>query len=494
MSNAIDMLHWTVFVGIPLAAGLVLVGAAVRLAFFVLGRYEEWQGRRIENQRRRLSVDLVQPGMDGLLPVNADAIRHDPGAVLNVYLARLESQRTHPNVPHSITYSPHQSYQNRSDIQTMGGADVPQLMAPAADFWKLFHADQLPGNGFLLGFDLESNQPVIADWRRLYSALVGGQSGTGKSTLIRCLLAQAALQGASFVVVDPHMDAGDESLAHSLKPLQRLMLTAPAGSDDQIRGALNFVSGVVRDRLSGKDANRQPLVLVVDELTGLLSRSAVKDELIDTLGLITHESRKVGVYAFGIGQNFSGSLFPTEVRNCFVSMLSCRTRRDVARVMSGSNEFGKAVESLTTGQTVWMTPQGDMHRLSVPNTTQHHLELLARQLEANGAFVVDSAPTTGEVATKRLTDGIQATANEQASVATDQPLGSQPSAIPSAKNITITDAKVAHVKRLLDQRTPFPNIVAEVWGVRSDQGGKYQAARAELESVIYSLWGNHANT
>jgi hypothetical protein len=33
-----------------------------------------------------------------------------------------------------------------------------------------------------------------------------------------------------------------------------------------------------------------------------------------------------------------------------------------------------------------------------------------------------------------------------------------------------------------------------VWCVRSDQGGKYQAARAELESVIYSLWGNHANT
>jgi hypothetical protein len=231
-----------------------------------------------------------------------------------------------------------------------------------------------------------------------------------------------------------------------------------------------------------------------------LSRGAVADSLLDTLGLISQECRKVGVFCLAIGQNFSGAIFPTGVRNCFVSMLSCRTRRDVARVMSGSTEFAKLAEGVSIGQVVWQTPAGELHRVAVPNTTERHLTLVAKQLEANGPFVVASTPTTYEPgyqqATARLPLGLQVPAEVAENgddgsllVATEDDSGSQAEATPEAKAITITDAKVAHAKRLLDQHVSFPEIIQQVWGVTSSQGRKYQAARTELESIIYSLWG-----
>ena len=106
-------------------------------------------------------------------------------------------------------------------------------------------------------------------------------------------------------------------------------------------------------------------------------------EILDALrreGFISQETRKVGVFAFCIGQNFTGKIMPTEVRNSFVSFISCRARRDVARVQSGSNDFGVAAEGLAIGQAVWMTPSGETHRIAVPNCTMEHLEAIAGEI------------------------------------------------------------------------------------------------------------------
>src|SRR5690606_13578842 len=136
-----------------------------------------------------------------------------------------------------------------------------------------------------------------------------GQSGSGKSTLLRCVLAQAAMQGPRFAVIDPHLDAGEESLAHSLQPLQSLMLLPPAGTEKAISDTLKMITTVARQRLGGQDSDRTPLILIVDELTSILARGSNRDELLDPLGLIAQETRKVGIYALAIGQQFQSTLF-----------------------------------------------------------------------------------------------------------------------------------------------------------------------------------------
>lgn len=231
-----------------------------------------------------------------------------------------------------------------------------------------------------MGYGLDDGKPVTATWRQLYSALIGGLPGTGKSTLIRLILAQAALQGGHFMVIDPHYGAGEESLGASLEPLQRLMLAAVAVTPPEILATIHRLHTIGQRRITGDDEDRTPLILIADETTALLSRSSIADQLSDLLAEIAQEMRKVSIYAMCIGQQFRADIMDSTIRNSFVSMLSCRSRREVARVMSGNNEFGKAAESLKRGQVVWLDTDGNMSRIAVPNTTHQHVIAVANHL------------------------------------------------------------------------------------------------------------------
>ena len=328
----------------------------------------------LEDKRAQLAYPI-----DGFFPVAHDAV---VGGDYNAHLLELSARRIEtlapvPNVPHSLTYSPHVS--QKGELSAL--PELPHaFVSPPSDFYGLFIAGKLPKDRFLVGTSLEDGSDIFATWQNLYSALIGGMSGSGKSTLIRSLLAQSAIQGGRFVVIDPHYGAGEESLGASLQPLRQLMLCDVASNDREMLSALKFVADLGQRRLIGQDKDHTPVVLVVDETTGLLQRGNIADSLIDVLGMISQETRKVGLYAFCIGQNFSGKVLPTEVRNSFVSFISCRARKDVARVQSGSSEFGEMAADLTIGQAVWMTPSGETHRVSVPNCTQSHLQHVAQNL------------------------------------------------------------------------------------------------------------------
>jgi hypothetical protein len=388
-------------------------------------------------------------------------------ALLTLVQQGIEARKP-PQVPQTFTYAPHLRYSN--DVH---GA-LAEPIAPALDvkdFWSLFTGGHLPEHGFLMGYSLDDGQPVLADWRTLYSVLIGGQSGTGKSTLIRSILAQSALQGGRFLVLDPHFGAGEESLGASLLPLQARMMAEPAATDTQMLDTLRYAAEVGQRRLQGRDGDKTPLVLVVDELTGLLTRSAIAEELTEVLGRISQETRKVGVFCLAIGQQFSSEVISTPVRNSFVSYLSCRTRRDVARVMSGSNTFGKAAETLTTGQAVWMTPAGEFHRIAVPNTTTQHMHLVAQSLAAH----------TPEVA---------------ASVATAHPASAVPlpvmvsgghAAVSAAVEVagSVFDPRAARVRQLILEKKSAKEIIGEVWGATS--GDKYRRASVEYQTIVQQL-------
>lgn len=331
--------------------------------------------RQVALQRDLAHLHLVAPDDRGLFPLPLPALDHPQiqGAALAV---ADQFQRSRIQLPQTITYSPH--YSNKG----LPPADAAPLALPAAaapDFWRLVEEHKLPANGFLLGYDAQTNEPVIADWQQLYSALVGGQSGSGKSTAIRGILAQSALQGGQFLVVDPHYGAGEESLGASLDPLRGLMLADVASDDRGIVEALRYVVDVGRRRLAGA-GDHTPIVLIVDEVTALFQRSAVREELDSALRMIATETRKVGVYAFCIGQNFHGEIMPTTARDNFVSMYGCRMRKNIARVMSGNNEFAKIAETLTIGQAVWQAPSGETRVLAVPNCTQEHLARVASKI------------------------------------------------------------------------------------------------------------------
>lgn len=430
------------------------------------------------------NVMLVVPNKNGALPVSRKLLEsgHIIDAQLTLMAQDIDTRKPVNPVPSSVHYAPHFArIIEQPTGETTQTLDEPNM--EIADFWSLYNSGAMPAHGFLMGYDLETHQPVTADWKQLYSALIGGMSGSGKSTLVRCVLAQSALQGGRFVVLDKHFGSGEESLGESLQPLRSRLIGDVAATDQQMIDAIKYMRTVGGQRLSGQDKDRSPMIIIVDETTALFQRSDVAQQLTDLLGEIAQETRKVGVYAMCIGQNFHGEIMKTTVRDSFVSYLSCRTRKNVARVMSGSNLFATAAESLKVGQAVWMDKNGNLVRIAVPNTTQAHIEALAHEID-------------GQVVEPRIgarTESRQPAQLEQAESVTDDESVDDESVSASVNEPLVTDLvldarKIDLVRRMIKAKASRNEILKEVWKVDSKQGGKkFSQAAHELDDIIYAL-------
>lgn len=434
------------------------------------------QTRALDLEKERRQLNLVRADYNGLLPVDMNVLTN-PAVVERMMAAYVEHQAAKAlpgsRTPTSMTYAPHMRYAN--DVQVTGN-EQPKLPAIATpqSFYQLWTANALPNDKFLLGYDLHSGEAVHADWKRLYSALVGGASGSGKSTLIRSILAQSAMQGGRFLVLDPHYGAGDESLGYSLQPLRHLMIADVAANEQQMGDALAYVREIGQRRLSGQDKDHSPVVLVVDETTALLQRGNVAEPLAETLGMIAQETRKVGIYAFAIGQNFDGRIMDTTIRNSFVSMLGCRMRRDVGRTMAGFNEFGKHTEQLEIGQAVWLDPSGEMRTVAVPNCTQRDLELISGHIGHGGQN--RALPVVGPTSTPT-------------SIPTSTPTSTMPvfrvSEVGMEVGMEVDKLRAERVRTALRNGQNVSQIISDIWGVSG--GRAYQQASSEFYEILSSI-------
>jgi hypothetical protein len=360
----------------------------------------------------------------------------------------------------------------------------------------LWHADQLPASGLLLGFDAAQPEPtpVVADWPGLASTLIGGQSQSGKSTLVRGLLLQSALQGGRFVVCDPHAGAGEKSLAYSLRPLHRLMLCEPAATDSQISDALAFVESIALGRLHG-DSDRTPVVLVIDELTALLNRSGIAARLTQVLQMLATETNKVNIFAVCIGQLFHSRQFDTTARNAFVSFISTRNRQENAKAQSGNTEFARLAAGLVVGEAVWQSAAGEILRLAVPNATQRHVELVARQLES-GVFAVDGPENRAPALLPPVEPGPPSgpgpgPQSETIRAAGDDGDADVDRAGPDDNSdvaLTVDPVRAALVRRLFTEGKNRGEIIRAVWDIEAKQGTRaFKTAARELDEILRAL-------
>lgn len=411
------------------------------------------QARRAEED-----IELVPATATGHLPVSRRLLNDGSMVAQQLSLIAQDIATRTPvqPVPATVHYAPHFARVDAPTKVDLDGDNQPEPQpVKTPNFWELWTAGELPDNGFLMGHNLADGSPVYADWKKLYSALIGGTSGSGKSTLIRNVLTQSAIQGGRFVVLDKHFSAGEESLGASIYPLRNRLMCDIAATEEQMLRAIKLMRHIGSQRLSGKDHDKSPVIMVVDETTALLSRSDIAEQLKALLGEIAQETRKVGVYAMCIGQNFHSEVMPTTVRNSFVSFLSCRTRSDVARVMTGSNEFGKVAGQLRIGQCVWMDNNGEMIRIAIPNTTQKHVEMIAREI-----------------------DGMLVQPEQAVIVPAEREVEIPANAVADA-------VKVRMVKDLLANCASQKTIIKEVWGISG--GRKYPDAAKELSQIIALL-------
>ena len=346
--------------------------------------------------------------------------------------------------------------------------NAPELAAPVVPtFANLLDQGRVgKGNPLILGFDETDGTEISGTWLDLYSTAVAGMSGTGKTTSQRFLACQTALQGAKFAIIDPHAGASDDSLAATLQPLSSAFVCEPASNDKAILETVRYVADVGKRRIEGKDSDTTPLILWADELTALLGRSAIGDELAELLERVAQEYRKRFVFVCGSGQIWTASRTTSELRDSFASVLCHRMKRAQARMLLPTEE-AQQVERLATGHAVLWRTSGTTQTITVPNCTASDVRRVANLL-------TNDQPTMPRVL---VTNSSQVSHGET----------SDYSASASVKTITPEAARI--VGLFLDGKDAG-QVVTEISGLTNKNGSPYMRKLAEVQAVIRSELAN----
>jgi hypothetical protein len=385
--------------------------------------------------------------------------------------------------PHSLHYAPHQVYQNRSEGGQIVDAPPLALAAPAPTFAALLSQGTIgPGRPLITGYS--DGQPItaaLADWR---SGAVAGLPGSGKTTTQRFIAAQAALQGARLVILDPHMHKGADSLAGTLAPLAPAFLCDPAEHPRDMLHALHLVDDIMRARLAGAPVDF-PLFVFVDEFTSLMGRSDLAGPLATLIEAIAQEGRASLVQGVVSGQIWTADRAGgSALRDSLASTYVHRLKPGQARVLLPA-EDARRVPTLPTGAAVLWRADGSIADVVIPLTTGADMAAVGKLLPAG-----EATPGGYQVATDWLP---APAAPETGARAPVDPSGTN--AAPDVANVAhvatpAAPAEAARAVRLFlagkdpAEIVPLLRQTKDGRPITSRMGGAYQNALDEVLTMI----------
>jgi hypothetical protein len=452
----IDTVFWYVWgVGLITVVGIVV-----------------WLGVDSYRQRR---TPLIYPDASGQFPVSRTMIERgdllrlvEQIAILTQEVKAIAAQHQPGQLPHSLHYSPHLQLESEQTISSQASSEglLPPIAAPT--FSELLDRGQI-GRGQPLLLGIGEDGLIWGDWRDLFVTAIAGLMNSGKSTTARFILSQSVLHGARLVVCDPHGEAQGEAsrdtLAGTLEPLSDSYLCQPATDDVSILDAVRLVSQELTERIEGK-AVEFPIVLVLDEFSTLMRRRHLSEELAPLVEDLATQGRKFLVFGALLGQQWhaeragGGSL-----RGALASAYVHRLKRTDARLLLDlpSSELPRT-DQLQPGQALLYRTTGDLIPISIPNTTAEDMRRVARILsdgyKQKPDFVANVKPDSSQnVAT-----------SEAATSASQSGKTPSPEALRAAQLFMATSNPA--------------EVVYQMRGVKSNQGGKYQQALVEVMALV----------
>jgi hypothetical protein len=349
-------------------------------------------------------------------------------------------------------------------------AEIPQLPT----FAQLLDQGQIgPGRPLILGYRADSGQAISGSWNDLYSAGVGGMTGSGKSWAIAFLAGQSAAAGARIILVDPH--AGDpESLANRIAGLSPAYMCDVASTPSDIENALKLAREKLDNRRAGRGGT-WPLLLICDEWTSML-RGKLGDLLTATALDYAEQGRKYGCFALLGAQAWQVDASGA-VRDRLASHYILRTRGDQFRYQTGLRSGAAPEDTLTLppGQAYFLSTRGELTKVSIPQMTHADILRLGTLVDAPGrspakfGFVAPTAPLTpisARAVTQRRHDGdTAATSAAQVATASQSP-------------------EAARALALLHEGRDLPAIVLELRNVKPKEGRRYMTALSEVTDLL----------
>ena len=244
-----------------------------------------------------------------------------------------------------------------------------------------------PGKPMVFGFK-EQGGPKTGTWKDAYSLGIAGESGSGKSTTIRCVIAQSFLTqavGKAFFL-DPHYPH-PESLLASMGDLIHAPQVRYAENRIETLDLIDEIHGHIDRRLAGQEPSEPLMIVVVDELPVLVKKFPKIAELMEKIGM---ESRKAGVYGIFAAQSWNGDkVGGTTARDNLTALMVHAMKRKQANTLLQDNDLAKQVDKLRRGQVLFSPTQGKPEILTVPYCAIEDMPEVVRRL-ANGGVVSDS--------------------------------------------------------------------------------------------------------
>lgn len=115
----IDPVYWLIY-----AANCAPYAGALYLGFKLCVFFNGWIDAKLTEWRYQSR--MTRADQNGLYPISSDALINiaDPARLIALANTLIESRKTHPNVPQSWTYAPHNSQDRALDVSLIPGMNA----------------------------------------------------------------------------------------------------------------------------------------------------------------------------------------------------------------------------------------------------------------------------------------------------------------------------------------------------------------------------------
>lgn len=468
------------FATLPTAGGVVVVSLAVG----IMGGIALWLYRGVLN-----SQPIIEPTSQGLLPVDRRAITN--GELTGVAVHLLQEHQAARGMASIAAaqkpvwpehYAPHISHAPPATPMAMGPtlpppAETEPTLPTAPTFAQMLADGWQPSMArFCLGY--ANTGPIWGSIDDLLSTLVIGRPGTGKTTLLRSLLAQLVAVQADIAILDPH--GGMADLA-DLRGVAKWRAESPGELEEVSRLLVAELDNRLAARRDG-ERHFHPLLLLCDEwnLMADMAPGAVTAARRYVL-----EARKVRGYALVSGQGAPASSFGgSTARDGVSSRFILWTTPGQARMAGLETDDTKGVKHLLgqlrkdpRGRAILARSSSDPVIVAIPNTTAEDLAEVVEARIKTPAERVFNAPVASTSTTS--------TTSKQREVGTST--GDTSHFDGDGIEVPHFDAETRQVLNLLAQHKSQSEIIKEVWGVESKGGTSYQKYADKYRAILAEL-------
>lgn len=225
-------------------------------------------------------------------------------------------------------------------------------------------------------------------WHDIYSNATGGQSGSGKTNTLLCVIGQSVLQDIRFWIVDYHWPH-EESLLAKLGPLRESACITYAHKPIDVRPLLEEVNACIDRRLRQEEPSHPIRVLCIDEVLRIVKVCGYTEQMIERIGT---EGRKVNVLGVFSAQSWKADKVDTTARDNLTSIFAHYMKPNQAKPLLQDSDKARVLKSLHKGQMLFCPVMGEPEVLTVPYVAPDDLRRVAELVNAQPVDAPVDAP------------------------------------------------------------------------------------------------------